>query len=184
MPPLAILALLAVLFLIGRSTVGNLSTGTMRTSNAGRQEIIRHEGIRYEAYRDSAGRWTIGVGHLVIPGDGLARDANGVPLPIDEAEVIRLFETDLTNAENAVRKHVSVPLTQGQFDALADFVYQFGAGTFASSTLLKFLNSGNYPGAANEFKRWIYVTNPATGIKEPSNGLIARRDDNFRMWLA
>lgn len=95
-----------------------------------------------------------------------------------------LFETDLNTVENTIRRYVRVPLTQGQFDAVADFVFQFGAGNFGTSTLLKFLNSGNYPGAAAEFKRWIYETDPETGLKRQNPGLITRREDNFRTFIA
>jgi lysozyme len=183
MLPLAILALLALLFIAGSSQIMPSLIGMMRTSPQGRNEIIRHEGIRYEPYRDTAGYWTIGVGHKIIPGDGVPH-INGIPQPIDETLLMTLFETDLNNAENAIRRHVRVPLSQGQFDALVDFIYQFGPGAFAGSTLLKTLNTGNYPGAAAEFKRWIYVTNPVTKVKAPDNGLIARRNDNVRTFLA
>lgn len=180
MPPVAVIALLAVIVLWGLTLT---TTKITQTSPAGRQEIIRHEGVRYVAYHDSAGYWTIGIGHKVIPGDGLPRDSDGVPLPIDEAGIVRLFETDLANVEKAIARNVRVGLTQGQYDALADFIFQFGPGAFAGSTLLKYINGGNFPSAANEFKRWIYVTNPATGVKEQDSGLIARREDNYRTFV-
>ena len=172
MPPLAILALLAVLLFIGRSSMTALAT-----SPSGRAEIIRHEGIRYEPYRDAAGFWTIGIGHLIAPGDGVPRGTSGNPLPIDETFLMTLFETDLLHAENAVRRYVTVALTQGQFDALTDFVFNLGAGRFAQSTLLQLLNTGNYPAAAEEFKRWVY----AGGVKVA--GLETRRADNYRTFL-
>jgi lysozyme len=115
---------------------------------------------------------------LIVPGDGVPHDAAGTPQPIDETFVMTLFETDLAKAENAVNKNVAVTLTQGQYDALTDFVFNLGAGAFAASTLRTLLNTGNYPAAAEEFKRWIY----AGGKQNP--GLIARRDDNYRMFLA
>ena len=151
----------------------------MQTSPQGRQAIIRHEGIRYEPYRDIAGYWTIGIGHLIVPGDGVPRDPiTGNPLPIDETMLMTLFETDLAHAEQAVNNYVFSPLTQNQFDALVDFVFNFGAERFKSSTLRRYLNEGNYPKAAEEFKKWIH----AGGAVVP--GLVARRDDNYRTFLA
>lgn len=153
-------------------------TQRMQTSPQGRQAIIQHEGIRYEPYRDVAGYWTIGVGHLIVPGDGVPRDpTSGNPLPIDETLLMTLFETDLAHAEKAVNDYVFVPLTQNQFDALVDFVFNFGASRFATSTLRKLLNEGSYPQAAEEFKKWIH----AGGV--PVSGLIARRNDNYRTFL-
>ncbi len=156
----------------------------MRTSPAGRAEIIRHEGIRYVPYKDRGGKWTGGVGHLIVPGDGWPRDSAGNPLPIDETFLLTVFETDLGHAENAIRRNVRVPLTQGQFDALADFVFQEGSGKFVSSDLLALLNRGDYPAAAAEFKRWIYVTDEDTGQKVQVAQLIERRGDNYAMFLA
>lgn len=149
----------------------------LTTSPQGRQDIIRHEGIRYEPYKDAAGYWTVGIGHLIVPGDGVSRDATGTPLPIDETLLMTLFETDLKHAEDAVNGNVKVQLSSNQFDALVDFVFNLGAARFKSSTLLQKLNSGDYPGAADEFKRWVY----AGGKK--ILGLAARRDDNYTTFL-
>jgi lysozyme len=44
-----------------------------------------------------------------------------------------------------------VPLQQGQYDAIADFIYNEGVAHFAGSTLLQKLNAGDYAGAAGEF---------------------------------
>ena len=53
-----------------------------------------------------------------------------------------------------INKVVKVPLNQNQFDALVSFAYNVGNGNFNSSTLLRKLNSSDYEGAANEFKKW------------------------------
>jgi lysozyme len=58
-------------------------------------------------------------------------------------------------AEN-VNQLATVPLTQNQFDALCDFVFNVGAGNFEESTLLRKLNDGDYGGAASEFDRWVH----------------------------
>ena len=45
-------------------------------------------------------------------------------------------------------------LTQGQFDALVDFVFNLGSSRLASSTLLVDLNAGRYDAAGAELLRW------------------------------
>jgi lysozyme len=79
-------------------------------------------------------------------------------------------------AEKAVRKLVLVELTQGQFDALVDFVFNLGQGQLAKSTLLRLLNAGNYDGAGNELQRWVF----AGGTKLA--GLVRRREDALKLW--
>jgi lysozyme len=126
--------------------------------------IIREfEGLRLHAYPDPASGgepFTIGFGHTldVEPGDNCT---------LEEAEQWLL--DDCADAEVAVLKHVRVPLSQGQLDALISFVFNLGAGNFAKSTLLRKLNAGDYVGAWQEFPRW----NKAAGKVMP--GLSRRR---------
>jgi lysozyme len=126
--------------------------------------IIREfEGLRLKAYPDPASGgdpWTIGYGHTldVEPGDTCA---------LEEAEQWLL--DDCADAEVAILRHVKVALSQGQLDALISFVFNLGAGNFATSTLLRKLNAGDYVGAWQEFGRW----NNAAGKVMP--GLTRRR---------
>jgi lysozyme len=126
--------------------------------------IIREfEGLRLKAYPDPASGgdpWTIGYGHTldVEPGDTCT---------LEEAEQWLL--DDCADAEVAVLKHVRVPLSQGQLDALISFVFNLGDGNFHKSTLLRKLNAGDYVGAWQEFPRW----NKAAGKVMP--GLSRRR---------
>ena len=62
--------------------------------------------------------------------------------------------TDTHFAVAAVNVLVKVPLTQGEFDALVDFVFNLGAENFRTSTMLKLLNAGQYKAAAAEFDKW------------------------------
>jgi lysozyme len=117
----------------------------MKTSPAGIKFIEEREGCRLTAYQDSVGVWTIGVGHTigVVPG-----------MTITQEEADDLLAEDLANAEAAVNSLVKVPLSQPQFDALVDFVFNEGATQFRSSTLLRLLNAGDYEGADQQFARW------------------------------
>jgi lysozyme len=127
----------------------------MKTSQAGIQNVVHWEGRRNQAYQDSAGNWSIGIGHLIVPGDGLNAQSN-----INDATVDAIFANDLNEAENIVKANVTVPLTQGQFDALVDFAFQFG-NALGTSTLLRLLNAGDYAAAANEFAQWVHARNSA-----------------------
>lgn len=104
------------------------------------------EACRLTAYPDSKGVPTIGWGHT-------GADIHlGMTCTQDQANTWLL--QDVQTAVSAVNRLVKVPLTQHEFDALVDFTFNAGQGNFASSTMLKLLNSGDYQGAAGQFERW------------------------------
>lgn len=142
----------------------------MRVSPYGLELIMQHEGFRPSTYLDPAGIPTIGYGHKLRPGEYR-------PKGVTQAYAQNLLAQDAAAAGEAVARYVPVPLTQGQFDALVDFVYNLGAARFASSTLLQELNNGNLGAAALEFLRWDHC-----GGHENS-GLRARREAEMRLFL-
>ena len=134
----------------------------MKTSEAG-LDIIRHfEGCRLEAYRCPANILTIGYGHT---GPDVK---SGMKIDIFQASV--LLRQDVQKFESAVSEMVTVPITQGQFDALVSFCYNLGPGALRKSTMLKMLNDGNYDSAMGQFMRWTHVGGRALP------GLEARRE--------
>lgn len=132
----------------------------MEISDKGLKQIAEFEGLRTKAYKCKAGVWTIGVGHTngVNPGD-----------IITEEKAMELFKKDIKVSVHNVNKLVKVKLEQYQFDMLVSFVFNFGAGAFADSTLLKKLNLGDFKGAVAEFPKWKYIK------KVPDKGLLNRR---------
>ncbi len=133
----------------------------MVISKEGEKLIEQFEALRTHAYQDTRGIWTIGYGHTgdVYPG------------MVITPEVADIFlEQDLQTAEQGINDHVTVPLTQNQFDALTSFVFNVGAHAFANSTLLAKLNSADYTGAADQMLRWFH-SSPAGEA-----GLLRRRN--------
>jgi len=121
-------------------------------------------------YRDQAGRWTIGWGHLLQPGDPL--------LPITQAEADALFEYELLHVGDAV--DALVPrLYQCEYDACVSLVFNIGVGAFSRSTLLRRLNAGG--DAASQFLAWDKVT--IGGVLTTSKGLHRRRYAEMMMFL-
>jgi lysozyme len=139
-----------------------------------RMRLIDHikafEGLQLEPYIDASGKPHIGYGHLVKP------DEATLHKPINVYQADQLLAMDLRAARNTVLSTVARPLTQGQSDALTDFVYNVGAAAFRESTLLKKLKLGDVHGAAAEFGKWIH----AGGIVQP--GLVARREKE-KQWF-
>jgi lysozyme len=141
----------------------------MKLSVAGLELLKRSEGFRNHVYLDVAGIPTIGYGHRLLHSDSFS---NG----IDEPQAANLLASDVRDAEQAVERLVKVPLSQGQFDALVDFVFNLGMGRLASSTLLKCLNQGRYDDAAEQLLLWDH----AAGKEFPA--LKARREAEVELW--
>ncbi|HTH42880.1 MAG TPA: lysozyme [Terracidiphilus sp.] len=119
----------------------------MNLSSIGLKLLQQSEGFRGAVYTDIAGKKTIGYGHRLLPGETFP---NGISLAIGA----KILAKDVAIAEDSVRRLVKVELTQGQFDALVDFVFNLGSGRLASSTLLSDLNAGNYDAAAHQLLQW------------------------------
>ena len=134
----------------------------MRTSIKGRELIKAAEGMQLHAYVCPAGKRTIGVGHVIKPGESFPDG-----LSVGDAE--ELLSKDLVHVEMAINGLIVEPLNQAQFDALASFVFNLGEGALSRSTLRKQINNGNNGAAAEEFKRWVM----AEGKELP--GLVRRR---------
>ena len=142
---------------------------TMTYSPQGLALTKQSESCRLHAYQDGGGVWTIGYGHTghdVCAGLVWTANQAGAALALN-----------VQGAVAAVNRDVTVKLTQCQFDALVDFTYNCGVGALQSSTLLKMVNSGNFPGAVLEFGKWI---RDHFGVIEP--GLVIRRDAEARMF--
>jgi lysozyme len=133
----------------------------MTYSEAGLALTKTFESCSLTAYLDSAGIPTIGYGHTagVSLGDACT-----------QGQAIAWLRQDIQWAVDTVNRLVTVPLTQGQFDALTDFVYNLGSGSLESSTLLKLVNQGNFADAANEFDKWDHAGGQVVA------GLLRRRE--------
>jgi lysozyme len=141
----------------------------MEISTEGLELVKRSEGFSGQVYKDVAGWPTIGYGHKLVVGESF-------PDGITEVQATTLLLSDVATAEKAISRLVKVALTQGQFDALVDFVFNLGAGRLANSTLLRYLNAGAYANAGLQLMLWDHA-----GGEEVA-GLKARRQAELQLW--
>lgn len=132
----------------------------MQVSENGIKLTESSEGCQLRAYRDTGGVLTIGYGHT----RGVRENQ-----VIDQPTAESLLKHDMDYAVGIVNSHAMPCTTQGQFDALVDFVFNVGPSQFLSSHLLKYHLAGDYAAAAAEFPKWQYDN----GKVEP--GLVKRR---------
>lgn len=140
----------------------------MRASNKLIQALKIFEGCKLKSYVDCAGVLTIGYGHTL----GVKPNQT-----ITQEQADSLLKGDLLPAEKYVDS-LGVCKTQGQFDALVDFVFNLGSGALRKSSLLKFIKQGQKDFIIqSEFGKWIY----AGGKKQ--EGLIKRREWEAKRWV-
>lgn len=118
------------------------------------------EGCRLIAYQDAKGVWTIGYGHTkgVKKGDR-----------INQFQAEQFLRDDLSEFETVANqcRHIE---TQGQFDAILDFIYNCGPTNWKTSTLKKYIESGMPVWMTQEqFLRWVNSGGKKLG------GLVSRR---------
>lgn len=133
-------------------------------------KIKEFEGLRLTAYKPAESeRWyTIGYGHHapdVKPG-----------MRITAEKAARLLGRDLMSVERFCNTIPGLD-TQGRFDAVCDFVFNLGAGSFKRSTLYRHIRH-HAPDAViqKEFRKWVH----SGGRVLP--GLVKRREWEAQRW--
>jgi lysozyme len=142
----------------------------MTISEQGLALIRKFEGFSATPYICPAGLKTIGYGHVIREGENLPETG----INREQGEII--LKQDVSLYSEAIGRLVSIPLNQNQFDALVSLVYNIGIYAFEKSSLLRFLNQGDFEKTAAEFNRWIYVK------KQKNRGLIARRAAEIQLF--
>ena len=64
---------------------------------------------------------------------------------------------DVGKYEGAMKRCVSVPLHQYEYDAYVNLTYNIGGSAFCASTIVKKLNVQDYIGACNAILQWRFV---------------------------
>lgn len=143
----------------------------MKTSQKGLDLIKKFEGFSDREYICPAGKPTIGYGHVILPNEDF-------PVPMTRLEGELLLKKDLESRELTLNKFLKVKISQNQFDALISLIYNIGIENFKQSTLLKFINDRLFDKVPDQFRRWKYIN------KVVSKGLLARREEEIKLWLA
>lgn len=124
---------------------------------------------------------TLGFGTTTRP-DGSAVQMGDKTNPVD---ALQRKQRDLLKFEGAIKRCVTAPLYQHEYDAYVDMAYNIGSGAFCSSTMVKRLNAGDYTGACNAILMWTRVDKQDCSI--PGNrvcwGLWQRRQATHKQCL-
>jgi len=146
-----------------------IAIAALSLSAIGFAGIVAHEGYSERAITPVPGDvLTIGFGTTagVKPGDR-----------ISPPQAVARALTDVQKFEGALKRCVTVPLAQHEYDAYLSLAYNIGPRAFCGSTLVKKLNAQDYAGACGEILKWDKFNG------QPLAGLTRRRQAENRQCL-
>lgn len=129
-----------------------------------------YEGFRSQPYQDSGGNWTVGYGHCTY----------GVkPAPETQAQAWAQLEQTLQSfADEIASTYAYLNMPQWQFDAVVDFCFNLGFGSFQGSDLLiNMQQCCNNATIEGDFTAWSYCDGQLL------QGLLRRRTAESQMFL-
>ncbi len=185
-------------------TLNRLAPGELLDLLEGREKAVLPQGVQLRAvyprgisvtkaaegwvphlYNDAVHYCTIGYGHLLgkAPCKGTERVevAPGTSIQarrgLTEPQGSFVLDDDMATAKYVVMTAVKPQLTDGQFAALADFVFNVGGQNFRNSGLLQVVNNGQFDRVPAQFRRWVL----AGGKRWP--GLVSRREQEITVFF-
>lgn len=137
--------------------------------------IKKYEGFESRPYLCPAGEPTIGYGSTAYA------DGTRVTMkddPISEAKASMMLERYAAYVWQFVDDRMAHELNDNQMSALTSFAYNVGAGAFANSTLLRYINDNPLdPKIKTEFARWNKVGGKVV------RGLVSRRKEEAQLYF-
>lgn len=141
--------------------------GLVKASEGFHRVVRRNPVPTAVPYLCPAGYWTIGYGELCQRDHPEMEEPDGawrlehILLPSYMAHALRLSPILLNENDD-------------KFTAIVDFIFNLGPTRYASSTLRRRVNEGDWWGAAYEIRRWVY------GGGRILPGLVKRREIEAR----
>lgn len=121
----------------------------MNVSGVGKSLVKKYELCRLRAYQPGDGTWTIGWGHT-------GADVTATTVWTQEQADNQFSDDCLIRDVQLTHVLGAINLTQNEYDALFDFVYNLGIGTFQKSDLFKYLQTDDFIEAGDEFPKFSY----------------------------
>lgn len=129
--------------------------------------LLAAEGFRDTAYIPVLGDVpTIGFG---------TTDSVRMGQRIEVTQALNRALVDVQKFEGAMKRCVTVPLHQYEYDAYVSLTYNIGEGAFCRSTLVRLLNKEDFRGACKQILRWDKFKG------KPLRGLTVRREKEYKM---
>lgn len=141
-----------------------------------------------EGYTDTAAPPV--KGDVPTYGFGTTTHPDGTPLRAGEKitppKALQRALQDVSKFEGAIKRCVSMPLHQHEYDAFVSLSYNIGPAAFCGSTAVKRLNEGQYAAACRQILNWKFYQGNDCSL--PANarlcgGLWVRRQQEYRLCM-
>lgn len=146
-----------------------LNSGNVRTNERGLELIGNAEGCRRDPYVCPAARLTDGIGNTHNVKAGTRKT---------DEQIAADWERNILEAERCVNSYGNGrKLSDNTFSAVTSITFNAGCANMKSSTLFRYLRSGEFSQACNQFPRWVY------GGGKVLPGLVTRRAAELQLCL-
>jgi GH24 family phage-related lysozyme (muramidase) len=143
-----------------------IPVGKLTLSAAALSVLLLFESFSETPYIPTAGdNPTIGIGTTIYP-DGKKVTMNDPPITRQHAEELAM-EYLKKDVEWVKKTLVGALLEQHEFDAIIDFLYQFGRGNWIGSSMRREFLAGNHEAACNAFL--LYRNQDGRDCSKPKN---------------
>lgn len=142
-----------------------IAISALAFSAAGLVGLVTHESYTDRAITPVAGdRPTVGFGSTFRDDGSPVRMGDTITPPKAVARTLAHIGKD----ESRLKRCVTAPLHQAEYDLLVDHAYQYGAVATCGSTLVKHTNAGRYADACASYLSWRFVGKRDCSVR--SNG--------------
>lgn len=97
-------------------------------------------------------------GDVPTVGFGMTHRPDGTPVQMgDRTNPIDALQRSLAHIqrdERGIKRCVTAPLTQTEYDLMVDFSYQYGVARLCSSTMVRLANAGDYEGSCRGYLQY------------------------------
>lgn len=117
-------------------------------------------------------RPTVGFGSTVKE-NGAAVRMGDTTTPV---QALQRTLAHIQKDESGIKRCVTAPLAQTEYDVLVDFAYQYGVPTLCNSSIVRLTNQGDYAAACQAYAEYRKVKTPCP----PGVPGVCRRDCSIR----
>lgn len=143
--------------------------------------LLAHEGYSDRAIIPVAGdRPTVGFGSTFRDDGSPVRMGDTITPP----KAVARSYAHIAKDEAGIKRCVTAPLTQGEYDTMVDFAYQYGVPTLCKSSIVRHANAGRYKEACDAYLLYKRVAGRDCSIRANGcYGVWTRSQDRQRRCL-